>query len=117
MAQRTYVEPLTLEVLEKIIAREKPDALLPTIGGQTGLNLAVKLAEKGVLDKYNVELIGAKIEAIKKAGLERENIQKALFKIQSEGVTGLIQFDEKGNRSGSLIVTPVKNGAPVILEK
>ncbi len=67
LADVTYVEPLTLEYLEEIIARERPDALLSTVGGQTGLNLSVDLAEAGVLDKYGVELIGAKIEAIKKA--------------------------------------------------
>ena len=62
-ADRTYIEPLTVNVLEKIIAQERPDALLPTIGGQTGLNLAIELAEAGVLDKYGVELIGAKLPA------------------------------------------------------
>jgi carbamoyl-phosphate synthase large subunit len=66
-ADRTYIEPMTVEVLERIIALEKPDALLPTIGGQTGLNLALDLAEAGVLAKYNVELIGAKVDAIKRA--------------------------------------------------
>jgi len=64
VADRTYVEPLTAPILEKIIARERPDALLPTVGGQTGLNLAVELAEKGILAKYGVELIGASLEAI-----------------------------------------------------
>src|ERR1700752_2595964 len=67
LADRTYVEPLTAPYLEEIIRRERPDALLATVGGQTGLNLSVELAEKGVLDKYGVELIGAKIDAIKKA--------------------------------------------------
>src|SRR5579872_3991858 len=67
LADKTYVEPLTLPYLEEIIARERPDALLSTVGGQTGLNLSVELAEAGVLDKYGVELIGAKIDAIKKA--------------------------------------------------
>jgi carbamoyl-phosphate synthase large subunit len=67
LADRTYVEPLTVEVLEQIIAREKPDALLPTVGGQTALNLAVGLEEAGVLRKYHVELIGASIPAIKVA--------------------------------------------------
>ena len=74
-ADRTYIEPLTVEVLEKIIAQERPDALLPTIGGQTGLNLAIDLAEAGVLDRYGVELIGAKLPAIKKA--EDRNLFKA----------------------------------------
>ena len=74
-ADRTYIEPLTVEVIEKIIAQERPDALLPTIGGQTGLNLAIDLAEAGVLDRYGVELIGAKLHAIKKA--EDRNLFKA----------------------------------------
>jgi carbamoyl-phosphate synthase large subunit len=67
LADRTYIEPLTREYLEPIIARERPDALLPTVGGQTGLNLAVELAEAGVLDAYNVKLIGASLRAIKVA--------------------------------------------------
>src|SRR4051794_14987934 len=67
MADRTYIEPLTVETIERIIERERPDALLPTVGGQTGLNLAVDLAEAGILDKYGCELIGAKLHAIKKA--------------------------------------------------
>ena len=67
LADKTYVEPLTRPYLEEIIRRERPDALLSTVGGQTGLNLSVELAEAGVLDKYGVELIGAKIDAIKKA--------------------------------------------------
>ena len=67
MADRVYIEPLTVEFLERVIERERPDALLPTVGGQTGLNLAVALAEQGVLHRYGVELIGAKLGAIKKA--------------------------------------------------
>jgi carbamoyl-phosphate synthase large subunit len=67
LADHTYVEPLTAPYLEEIIRRERPDALLSTVGGQTGLNLSVELAEAGVLDRYGVELIGAKIDAIKKA--------------------------------------------------
>jgi carbamoyl-phosphate synthase large subunit len=67
MADRTYVEPLTVDMAERIIAREKPDAILPTVGGQTALNLAVALHEAGVLDKYGVKLIGASITAIKVA--------------------------------------------------
>ncbi|MGD1103531.1 MAG: carbamoyl-phosphate synthase large subunit, partial [Terriglobia bacterium] len=66
-ADSTYIEPLTAEYLEAIIALEKPDALLPTVGGQTALNLSVELAESGVLDKYNVQLIGASLKAIKMA--------------------------------------------------
>src|SRR5579862_941837 len=67
LADKTYVEPLTAAYLEEIIRRERPDALLSTVGGQTALNLSVELAEKGILERYGVELIGAKIDAIKKA--------------------------------------------------
>jgi len=67
MAHRTYLEPLTPEIVTKVIAQERPDALLPTMGGQTALNLAVALAKQGVLDEYGVELIGAKLPAIEKA--------------------------------------------------
>src|SRR5438105_10131642 len=67
MADRTYVEPLTVDLVTSIIAKERPDAVLPTVGGQTALNLAVALAERGVLEKYNVTLIGAQIDAIKVA--------------------------------------------------
>ncbi len=79
-ADRTYIEPLTRPVLEKIIERERPDALLPTIGGQTGLNLAIDLAEGGVLDRYGVELIGAKLPAIKKAE-DRDLFKTAMERI------------------------------------
>ena len=79
-ADRTYIEPITLEYLEKIIIKDKPDACLPTMGGQTALNLAVKAYEAGVFQKYNVELIGAKYEAIKKAE-DREKFKKAMQKI------------------------------------
>src|SRR5881394_4603687 len=61
LAQRTYVEPLTPEFVAKVIERERPDALLPTLGGQTGLNLAVALGEDGTLERFGVELIGAKL--------------------------------------------------------
>lgn len=67
MAESTYIEPLSVPFLEKIIERERPDALLPTVGGQTGLNLSVALSEAGILDKYGVQLIGANVHTIKKA--------------------------------------------------
>ncbi len=82
-ADRTYVEPLVPAMLEKIIEKEKPDALLPTIGGQTALNLAVELAESGALDRHGVELIGAKLPAIKKAE-NRELFKKAMADIGLE---------------------------------
>ncbi len=80
LADATYIEPLTVEYLEKIIEKERPDAILPTLGGQTGLNLTMFLYERGVLDKYNVKLIGANINAIKK-GEDRELFKKAMEKI------------------------------------
>src|SRR5258705_11482796 len=67
IADATYVEPLTREYVEEIIRKERPDALLSTVGGQTGLNLSVELAEAGILEKYGVELIGANLRAIKMA--------------------------------------------------
>ena len=79
-SDRTYIEPLNVETLEKIIIKEKPDTILPTIGGQTALNLAMELDAKGILKKYNVELIGASIEAIEKAE-KRESFKNAMEKI------------------------------------
>ncbi|MSP64309.1 MAG: carbamoyl-phosphate synthase large subunit [Bacteroidetes bacterium] len=77
LADATYIEPITPEFIELIIEKEKPDAILPTMGGQTALNVAVALAEKGILKKYNVELIGADLQAIKKAE-DRELFQKTM---------------------------------------
>jgi carbamoyl-phosphate synthase large subunit len=79
-ADRTYIEPMNVASLERIIAREHPDALLPTIGGQTALNLAIELAEKGILAKYGVEMIGANLGAIKKAE-DRDLFKAAMVKI------------------------------------
>ncbi len=80
MADRTYVEPITAEMVEKIIAKERPNCLLPTLGGQTALNVAVELAEAGVLDRYGVELIGAKLPAIK-AAEDRDLFKQAMQRI------------------------------------
>ncbi len=79
-ADRTYIEPLTPDLVEKVIEKERPDALLPTMGGQTALNIAVALAKNGVLDKYGVELIGAKLPAIEKAE-DRKLFNDAMAKI------------------------------------
>ncbi|MBO0692345.1 MAG: carbamoyl phosphate synthase large subunit, partial [Acidimicrobiaceae bacterium] len=79
-AYRTYVEPLTLEVLEAIIERERPDALLPTLGGQTALNLAIGLADSGVLGRFGVEMIGANAEAIATAET-RDRFKEAMTEI------------------------------------
>ncbi|NHW22794.1 MAG: carbamoyl-phosphate synthase large subunit [Archaeoglobales archaeon] len=83
MADSIYIEPLDAEIVAKIIEKETPDALLPTLGGQTGLNLAIQLHEMGVLEKYGVELIGAKAEAIRKAE-DRELFKQCMLKIGLE---------------------------------
>ena len=80
IADRTYIEPITLEFVEKIIALEKPDAILPTVGGQTALNCALELWENGILDKYKVELIGAKPDSIDKAE-NRERFNQTMHEI------------------------------------
>src|SRR6185436_16903019 len=104
LADKTYVEPLTAPYVEEIIRRERPDALLSTVGGQTGLNLSVELAELGILDKYGVELIGAKIDAIKKAE-DRLLFKDAMRKIgletpQSQLVNSIKAGLEFGERIG-----------------
>ncbi|MFN8891212.1 MAG: carbamoyl phosphate synthase large subunit, partial [Alphaproteobacteria bacterium] len=83
LADATYIEPITPEIVEKIIAKERPDALLPTMGGQTALNTSLKLAEAGVLEKYGCELIGAKAEVIDKAE-DRQKFRDAMAKIGIE---------------------------------
>jgi len=108
-ADVTYVEPLTPEVIERIIAKEKPDALLPTLGGQTALNLTMKLHELGILAKYNVELIGAKAEAIRK-GEDRELFKEAMIKIgldvpQSGVVTTLKDALDTADRIGYPLIS------------
>jgi len=80
VADKTYIEPITVEMLEKIIKKERPDALLPTLGGQTGLNISIQLAEKGILAKYKVQMIGADRKAIKKAE-DRKYFKEAMLKI------------------------------------
>src|SRR5215467_9089534 len=82
-ADATYVEPITLDVLEKVIARERPDAILPTLGGQTALNAAVALHDAGILARYNVELIGAGIEAIQ-AGEDRSQFKQIVTAVGAE---------------------------------
>ena len=77
-ADATYIEPLTVEILEKIIAIEKPDAILPTVGAQTALNLGIALSEQGILEKYGVELIGANVDAIRVAE-DRELFKQAML--------------------------------------
>ena len=80
MADATYIEPLTIERVERIIAKERPDALLPNLGGQTGLNLAESLYDAGILDKYNVQIIGVAADAIKR-GEDRIIFKETMAKI------------------------------------
>ena len=82
-ADATYVEPITTETLEKVIAIQRPDAVLPTLGGQTALNAAVALHDQGVLHRYNVELIGASIDAIR-AGEDRERFKEIVTGLGAE---------------------------------
>ncbi len=97
-ADRTYIEPVTPESLAKIIEKERPCALLPTLGGQTGLNTAVEAAKMGVLDKYNVEMIGASTEAINKAE-DRELFRDAMNKIRpTDSPTPALPTTRGGNR-------------------
>jgi carbamoyl-phosphate synthase large subunit len=97
-ADRTYIEPLTPETLERIIARERPDAILPTVGGQTGINMAMALAEAGVLEKYGVELIGASSEAIKTAEdrqLFKECMTRIGVEVPRSGYVGTVDDAER----------------------
>ena len=101
-ADRTYIEPITLDVVEKVIEYERPDALLPTMGGQTALNTAIGLAKRGVLEKYKVQLIGASIEAIHKAE-DRDAFRQAMWKIglrvpDSGVATSLMEAEEQVRR-------------------
>src|SRR5438045_4402571 len=96
MDDRVYVQPLTVEVLDAIIAREKPDAILPTVGGQTALNLAVDLANAGVLEKHGVKLIGASIHAIKVAE-DRQLFKDAMREIGLDvPQSGVVRTVEQG---------------------
>ncbi|HNO16515.1 MAG TPA: carbamoyl phosphate synthase large subunit, partial [Actinomycetota bacterium] len=88
-ADATYIEPITPEFVEKVIDKERPDALLPTLGGQTALNTAVALAENGVLERYGVELIGADIDAIQR-GENRELFKQIVDKVGAESARSAI---------------------------
>jgi carbamoyl-phosphate synthase large subunit len=106
-ADRTYIEPLTVETLERIIAREKPDAILPTVGGQTGINLATALSDAGVLEKYGVELIGASSEAIKTAE-DRQLFKECMTRIGVEVPrSGYVGNVDDAERFGATIGYPL----------
>lgn len=111
LADRTYIEPITPECVAKVIERERPDALLPTLGGQTGLNTAIKVAELGVLEKYGVELLAANIEVIRKAeGREefRDAMRRIGLKVPESAIVHTIdEAMEAGGRIGfPIIVRP-----------
>ena len=111
MASKTYIEPINIEILEKIIAKERPDALLPTLGGQTALNAAVALHEAGILSKYGLEAIGANVKTIKKAE-DRQLFKAAMQKIgldlpKSGKAYNLVQAYQVARRIGfPLIIRP-----------
>jgi len=109
LADATYIEPLTVTVLEKIIKKEKPDAILPTVGGQTALNLALALHREGILEKYNVELIGAKVEAIRKAE-DRELFKQAMDKLNIRVAKSVMVSDMEAARIASREI-----GFPIII--
>ena len=104
VADRVYIEPLTVQVLERIIEKEKPDGLLPTLGGQTGLNLAVELAEAGILEKYRVKLLGSKVETIKNAE-DRELFRSLLTKIGEPVPSSIVIEDWDEAQKACLLYT------------
>ncbi|MFV2066090.1 MAG: carbamoyl-phosphate synthase large subunit, partial [Pirellulales bacterium] len=107
MADRTYIEPLTWELVEKVIERERPCALLPTLGGQTGLNVAMDLAHHGVLDRYGVEMIGAQPDVINKAE-KRDLFKAAMEKISLEVCVGrTVSSLAEAREAADLIELPV----------
>jgi carbamoyl-phosphate synthase large subunit len=107
VADVVYVEPLTVEVIERVIARERPDGLLPTLGGQTGLNLAVELANAGVLERYSVRLLGTPLEAIKKAE-DRELFRDLLQEIgEPVPESRIVHTLEEGRATGAELGFPL----------
>ena len=96
MADATHIEPIATPILEQIIAKERPDALLPTLGGQTALNAAMALGEAGVLKKYNVELIGASLDAIDR-GEDRELFKKVVDEAGAESARSEVAHSMKGS--------------------
>ena len=110
MADRTYIEPITVEVIEQILAVEKPDAVLPTLGGQTGLNVGLALAETGVLERYGCILIGASAEAIRKAE-DRELFKQCMEEIGLESAAaGWHITSTRHGESATKLAYPVSCG-------
>ncbi|OLC15486.1 MAG: carbamoyl phosphate synthase large subunit [Actinobacteria bacterium 13_1_40CM_66_12] len=109
VADRVYLEPLTVEAVERVIAREKPDALLPTLGGQTGLNLATELANAGVLERHHVRLLGAGIETIRKAE------DRQAFKEMLEKIGEPVPLSRVCGSIDEVIGFVAENGLPVVI--
>ncbi|MGO3890474.1 MAG: carbamoyl-phosphate synthase large subunit [Paenalcaligenes sp.] len=115
-ADVTYIEPITCEAVEKIIERERPDALLPTMGGQTALNCALELADRGILEKYNVEMIGANAAAIDKAE-DRKKFKEAMTSIGLESAKSGVahSMDEAWDVQRQIAVEVGTSGFPVVI--
>jgi len=107
LADRTYIEPITRDFVARVIERERPDVLLPTIGGQTGLNVALELAEAGILEKFNVELIGANVEAIK-AAEDREQFKLVAEKVGLECARSIVvRTEAEAEKAAKAIGYPI----------
>ena len=109
IADIVYIEPLTVEVISRIIERERPYGLLPTLGGQTGLNLAVELADAGILDRYNVRMLGTPLESIKKAE------ERSLFKKLIQDIGEPIPDSITANSVEEALEFAAKIGLPLII--
>ena len=109
MASRVYLEPLTPEVVKNIIRKERPDSILPTLGGQTGLNLACELAESGFLDEMGVRLLGTTVDSIKKSE-DRELFKQTMEKIGEPCIDSVITHTVE-----AAVDFAAKNGYPVIV--
>ena len=107
IADKVYLEPLTVGSLEKIIAREHPDSLLASLGGQTGLNLAMELDEKGILQKYNVQLLGTKIDSIRRAE-DREDFKNMMLAIGEPCIDSV----PTNTATRSSCARPIRSAAP-----
>ena len=109
IADKVYIEPLTIHIIEKILEKEAPDALLPTLGGQTGLNLAIELYESGILDKYNVKLLGSKVDTIKSAE-DRDLFRKMLSEIGEPVPESIV-----ANSKDEAYIAKDKIGLPLVI--
>ena len=114
MADKIYIEPLTLETVKRIIKKERPDSLLSTLGGQTGLTLSMQLAKEGFLDKYNVQLLGANPETIDKAE-DRQLFKDTMIEIGQPVIPSLVVTDSHRHRS--YLRMPVQPLSPAVFPR